>query len=118
MNLANAAIRRLQDAPFPDFVARPAVASLVAEARKRLAKDPPHTEFDFACQMAARPVAEHTDAANEQHYELPPGFFRLCLGARLKYSCCLYPTGGETLAEAEEFALAAVSYTHLRAQRP
>jgi cyclopropane-fatty-acyl-phospholipid synthase len=106
MSLANIAIRRLQDAPFPDFVARPAVASLVAEARKRLAKDPPHTEFDFACQMAARPVAEHADAANAQHYELPPRFFRLCLGPRLKYSCCLYPTSGETLAEAEDFALA------------
>ena len=47
------------------------------------------------------PVAIETDAANAQHYELPPEFFRLWLGARRKYSCCLYPTGRETLDEAE-----------------
>ena len=36
MNLTNVAIRQLQDAPFPDFVTRPAIDSLVTEARKRL----------------------------------------------------------------------------------
>ena len=29
------------------------------------------------------------------------GFFEQCLGPRLKYSCCLYPTGKETLEQAE-----------------
>ena len=28
-------------------------------------------------------------------------FFECCLGPRLKYSCCLYPTGKETLEQAE-----------------
>ncbi len=51
------------------------------------------------------PVAIHTDAANRQHYELPPAFFQHCLGPRLKYSSCYYPTGGETLAEAENAML-------------
>ncbi len=51
-------------------------------------------------------LALHVDAANEQHYELPPRFFELCLGPRLKYSSCYYPTGRETLAEAEEAMLA------------
>lgn len=51
-------------------------------------------------------IALHTDAANRQHYELPPEFFRHCLGPRLKYSSCYYPTGRETLAEAEEAMLA------------
>ncbi|TZF90368.1 SAM-dependent methyltransferase [Cognatilysobacter lacus] len=51
------------------------------------------------------PVAIHTDAANAQHYELPAAFFRLCLGERLKYSGCLYPTGRETLDEAESAML-------------
>lgn len=51
-------------------------------------------------------VAIHTAAANAQHYELPPAFFVHCLGPRLKYSCCYYPRGGETLAEAEEAMLA------------
>jgi cyclopropane-fatty-acyl-phospholipid synthase len=47
------------------------------------------------------PVALHPQAANAQHYELPPDFFALCLGPRLKYSGCYYPLGTETLAEAE-----------------
>lgn len=56
--------------------------------------------------MGNYPIAEHTDAANEQHYELPPAFFSLVLGPRRKYSSCLYPKGTETLAQAEEIALA------------
>ena len=105
MSLANAAIRKLQDAPFPDFVARPAIDSLVTEARRRLDRDGPHDESAFAGAMALRAIAEHTTAANEQHYELPPEFFEICLGSRLKYSCCLYPDAGTTLDEAEVAAL-------------
>lgn len=63
----------------------------------------------FGRQLAslhASPVAIHTDAANHQHYELPPAFFEQCLGPRLKYSSCYYPTGNETLARAEEAMLA------------
>ncbi len=51
------------------------------------------------------PVAIHTQEANEQHYELPPDFFRLCLGPRLKYSGAYWPAGVATLAEAEEAML-------------
>lgn len=51
------------------------------------------------------PVAIETAAANAQHYELPAGFFVQCLGPRLKYSCCYYPRGDETLAEAEDAML-------------
>lgn len=42
-----------------------------------------------------------TDKANEQHYEVASSFFTRCLGPKLKYSCCLYPTGNETLEQAE-----------------
>jgi len=56
--------------------------------------------------LHASPVAIHTDAANAQHYELPPRFFELCLGTRLKYSCCWFERGGETLDAAEEAMLA------------
>ncbi len=38
--------------------------------------------------LRASPIAIHTDAANAQHYELPPEFFGLVLGRHLKYSCC------------------------------
>jgi cyclopropane-fatty-acyl-phospholipid synthase len=57
-------------------------------------------------ELRSSPVAIHTDAANAQHYELPPAFFNLCLGKRLKYSCAYYPRGDETLDQAEEAMLA------------
>lgn len=57
-------------------------------------------------ELRESPVAIHTDAANAQHYELPPDFFRLCLGRRLKYSSAYYPRGDETLDQAEDAMLA------------
>ncbi|HRO62924.1 cyclopropane-fatty-acyl-phospholipid synthase family protein [Thermomonas sp.] len=57
-------------------------------------------------QLRESPLAIETEAANAQHYELPPAFFSHCLGPRLKYSSCYYPRGDETLAEAEEAMLA------------
>ncbi len=100
-----ALLRSLQDVPAPDFVTRPAIAGMVAGARKRLVGDTT-TNHAFAVEMAGRAIAEHVEAANSQHYELPPEFFRICLGPRLKYSCALYPSGEESLGEAEEIALA------------
>jgi cyclopropane-fatty-acyl-phospholipid synthase len=60
----------------------------------------------YVADLKTRQLAEQTAAANEQHYEVPTRFYQLCLGPRLKYSGCLYPTGRETLAEAEEAMLA------------
>jgi len=57
-------------------------------------------------ELRESPVAIHTDAANAQHYELPPRFFELCLGKRLKYSSCYFRYGNETLEQAEEAMLA------------
>jgi len=59
----------------------------------------------FAALMREGPVAPVPDKANEQHYELPPGFFQAALGPRLKYSCCHWGPDVQTLAEAEEEAL-------------
>ncbi|KRG43286.1 cyclopropane-fatty-acyl-phospholipid synthase [Stenotrophomonas panacihumi] len=57
-------------------------------------------------ELASSPLALHVEAANRQHYEVPPAFFQACLGRRLKYSSCYYPTGRESLDEAEEAMLA------------
>ena len=57
-------------------------------------------------ELRQSPLAIETDAANRQHYEVPARFFELCLGKRLKYSSCLYPTGRETLDQAEDAMLA------------
>ncbi|NBW11786.1 MAG: class I SAM-dependent methyltransferase [Caulobacteraceae bacterium] len=105
MSLIANSVNRLQDAPFPDFLTRPAIALLVANARRRLETQPSGVDADFAREMAARPVAEHTDAANQQHYELPARFFELCLGKHRKYSSCFYETPDAPLDEAEASAL-------------
>lgn len=68
---------------------------------------PGETEAAFTTAMKYYPVATHTGDANAQHYEVPPEFFQLVLGPQRKYSCCRYPDGTTTLAEAETLALAA-----------
>jgi len=51
--------------------------------------------------LRASPLAIETEAANAQHYELPPRFFELCLGPHLKYSACWWDAQTESLDEAE-----------------
>ena len=51
-------------------------------------------------------IAVETEKANQQHYELPPEFFQLMLGPRLKYSCCHWSEGERSLGSAEESMLA------------
>ena len=58
-------------------------------------------KMDYVDLLRQRPIAIETAAANEQHYEVGTGVLAACLGPRMKYSCCLYPEGNETLAEAE-----------------
>ncbi|KAH9909796.1 methyltransferase [Xylariomycetidae sp. FL2044] len=52
-------------------------------------------------QLRTRPIAIETATANTQHYEVGTGVLAGMLGSRMKYSACLYPKGGETLAQAE-----------------
>ena len=49
-------------------------------------------------------VAEKTYDANEQHYEVPPEFFKYVLGTNLKYSCSLFDEV-DSLDDAEESML-------------
>ena len=103
---AAALLTAFEGAPLPDPVRRAAVKVLVNSARRGLIHAPADADAAFAREMALRPIAEHTQAANDQHYELPSAFFEHVLGPRMKYSSCLYPTGAETLAQAEDLALA------------
>lgn len=59
------------------------------------------TKQTYISALRTRPIAIHTASANEQHYEVGTSVLRGMLGARMKYSCCLYPTGKESLAQAE-----------------
>lgn len=95
----------------PDALTRIGVRRIVA---KRLADEALHTQdasgraarfANFVHELRESPIAIETRKANEQHYEVPAEFFHQHLGPRLKYSCCLYPSGRESLAQAEEAML-------------
>ncbi|MBT8114741.1 MAG: cyclopropane-fatty-acyl-phospholipid synthase family protein [Arenicella sp.] len=51
------------------------------------------------------PIAIETEAANQQHYEVPTEFYLQVLGKNLKYSSCYYPSGNESLDQAEDVML-------------
>jgi cyclopropane-fatty-acyl-phospholipid synthase len=91
---------------WPDAVARAGINWLVSRTDRELSAAP-NLVPDFARAMADYPVALNTVEANAQHYELPATFFHDFLGPRLKYSCCLFDGDDDTLAAAEERALAA-----------
>jgi cyclopropane-fatty-acyl-phospholipid synthase len=105
MSLISSAIRAAERAPLPDPLAQIGIQFLVGRTKRKLDAASGREESDFARAMSEHPIAEYADAANQQHYELPPEFFALTLGPHRKYSCCLYPTGEETLADAERLAL-------------
>ena len=96
----------------PDFVVRAGIRRLLrarlAEEAARASGDPARSEAQFAARIATAPIALVPEQANEQHYEVPPEFFRAALGPRWKYSCAVFPEPRATLAKAEEHALAQV----------
>ena len=106
MSLTEVATLAVERAPLPDALTRLGVGLLVSRARRQLEAEAPGGDAVFARGMTEHPIAENTDAANQQHYELPAAFFRLVLGPNLKYSSCLYDDGAPTLAAAEDRALA------------
>ena len=56
----------------------------------------------FIAQLRSSPIAIETAAPNIQHYEVPHEFFGKVLGRRMKYSCCYYPKGAESLDQGED----------------
>ena len=59
----------------------------------------------FVEMMNASSIAQVPEIANEQHYEVPPEFFRIVLGEHAKYSCCFWDENTESLSQAEAEAL-------------
>lgn len=94
----------LEKSLLPDWLIRVGIRRLLAQRiREESAR---YDRTAYIADLKTRPLAEETRAANEQHYEVPTAFYRLCLGRRLKYSGCFYQTGSESLNEAEEAMLA------------
>jgi len=88
----------------PDAMLRVGIRRLL-KGRLDLLREHPESTQEFLQRLADAPVAVDTDAANEQHYEVPTMFFLKVLGPRLKYSSCIWPEGVEDLASAENAML-------------
>ena len=103
------AIDLLERGLLPDVVIRWGIRRLLGDRLRQ--EDRGNAEANRRAQQAfieelkRSPVAIATDKANEQHYELPPVFFRTILGPRLKYSSCLWSGGVRDLGAAEEAML-------------
>jgi cyclopropane-fatty-acyl-phospholipid synthase len=76
MSLVATAIRLVEQTPLPDLVTKRGIDFIVGRARRPLSQLPASCECDFARELESCPIASHTDAANAQHYELPPDFSR------------------------------------------
>ncbi|MBN2241866.1 MAG: class I SAM-dependent methyltransferase [Acidobacteria bacterium] len=70
--------------------------------RKRCGGEPRGSLRPFLAELRRSPITIETEAANEQHYEVPARFFDLVLGPRLKYSSGYWPGSSTTLPESEE----------------
>jgi len=105
MNFMSAIIDTAERVPLPDVIIRAAIHRLCSRTAIRLAGGSAESDAAFAREMAARAIAEHTDTANTQHYEVPAAFFSNVLGPNRKYSSCFYNSAASTLQEAEEEAL-------------
>ena len=105
MGLISAASKLVERVPIPDAATSAGIDFLCGRTARNLRRLDAQAEADFVRAMAQRPIAMHTAAANEQHYEVPADFFRLVLGPHRKYSCCYYRDSDVSLADAEEAAL-------------
>ncbi|KAF5355488.1 hypothetical protein D9758_006352 [Tetrapyrgos nigripes] len=90
----------------PDFILRRAIRALLRQRLREI--DQGSLGANHAAKMkwiegvkARTHIADVPEKANEQHYEVSTKFILSTLGPYAKYSSCLYPTGKETIEEAE-----------------
>lgn len=89
----------------PDFLIRVGIRGLLRQRLHDEKKEKPAAQKEHLLnlieELKRSPIAIETGSANEQHYEVPTEFYRLCLGKRLKYSSCLFKEGVTDLDIAE-----------------
>lgn len=103
------ALRLAESGRVPDRLLRLVMRRLCRQRlREECADDPAGYAPRYQAlleELRESEIAVHTDLANEQHYELPPEFFRLSLGKHLKYSSGLWREGVSDLDLAESAML-------------
>src|ERR1700689_3836030 len=105
MSVVSRMIGTAERVPLPDLIIRAAIQRLCSRTATRLASGNAERGAAFADGWGPRAIAEPTEAANAQHYEVPAAFFAHVLGPNRKYSSCFYKQPQSTLQEAEEEAL-------------
>lgn len=93
----------------PDFMVRYGIRTLLTKRLKSLIHTDQHINKKnkdlFVKAMDEAPIALVPELANEQHYEIPSDFYRLCLGKNKKYSSCFWDKTTHNLDQAEDLAL-------------
>jgi cyclopropane-fatty-acyl-phospholipid synthase len=99
----------LEKGLLPDPLIRMGIRRLIRERQRTESEGGAAAQqarlMDWIRRIRESPIAIETDAANEQHYEVPAAFFERVLGRHLKYSCGYWPAGVEDLHAAEEAML-------------
>ena len=83
-----------------DAIIRKGIRCLLAQ-RLRTAFHLKRSTQEWVDYLSNCPVAEETEAANSQHYEVPADYFCTVLGPNLKYSSGYWENSTATLEEAE-----------------
>ncbi len=109
--MSKQAVSWIESGRLPDTIVRLGIRRLCAQRLRNEQSQDCEEEAKrlqaFIDSTRNGPIAPVPEAANEQHYELPPEFFGHVLGPRRKYSSCYWPDGVGSLAEAERAALKA-----------
>jgi cyclopropane-fatty-acyl-phospholipid synthase len=89
----------------PDFVIRFGIRlqlkSHLVQLKSSSCEDELSNKMKIVEELSNMPIAIETDLANEQHYEVPPQFYDLCLGPAKKYSSGLWANSKTTFEESE-----------------
>jgi cyclopropane-fatty-acyl-phospholipid synthase len=98
-------LRLLERGLLPDFLIRFGIRRLLKQRLREEHKESLEAQQQHLMKLIARlrqsPIAINTGEANQQHYELPCGFFELVLGRHLKYSSGYYRSAADSLDDAE-----------------
>jgi cyclopropane-fatty-acyl-phospholipid synthase len=101
--LMSGAVGLAERGTMPDRWIRFGMRSVIRSRLRTLTRE--GTPDGFPHSAWSGPIAEEPEAANRQHYEVPPEFFARVLGPRLKYSSAYWGPGVGDLESAEEAML-------------
>lgn len=96
----------LEKNTLPDFLIRVGIRRLLTQRLKEETKanafDQQRHLMELIEFLKSSPIAVNTHDANEQHYEVPTGFFKLVMGKHMKYSSGYWKNDEVTFDQSEE----------------